>query len=245
MKNLVSSHNHRVESTSEETARGLRILEFLGPSGVGKTTFLNELRPRLARSFRVNLSYVPVEHQWNENSDIRAAYKFFLEVKMKQLVECQAFFDIPQLLHHYSTRLQRDFWMVSDAGNSEAKYISDEGITHLYLEEIYGAITSKLVPQESLMRIFAGRCVFHFNASSEAILNNLHRRSLELPGAVHDQIGRFGVDDARAQIKRYYDYSTRLVECLKQLDVCVIELDLSQPRRELLEYVLSFLSEVK
>jgi hypothetical protein len=218
------------------------IIEFLGPSGVGKTTLLNSLVPDLSKEWRINYAYLAVSEPWSETDDLKTTYRILLEKKVKNLIRTQNFFDIPHLLNHYSTRTQRDFWMVCGGNRANEGFINDEGLVHLFLEELYELITENEATPASLRQIFENRILFSFFQDKDKIISNLRQRSLEIPGAIQDQVGRHGVESTMKQIDSYYSHSIKLIDKIRDLGGCVVELNLECPIDLILDEIKSYLN---
>jgi hypothetical protein len=212
-----------------------KIIEFLGPSGVGKTTLLNKLNPYLRENWAINYSYLEVKKPFHETDNIKKFYKKLIEIKAITLIRNQNIFDLPQLLSHYTIRAQRDFWMISEKKNSDTRYISDEGLFHLFLNEIKDLIISDSLNLSVMRQILENRIIFNCLLDGNKIIENLQQRALEIPGAVHDQIGRYGVNDAFCQIESYKSESKIVIDFIRYLGGRVVDLDFERP----IDYIMA------
>lgn len=217
---------------------GFKIIEFMGPSGVGKSTLLNRLSLELGNKWKINLAYIAVSEQFSKSIEVENVYRLLLERKAKKLIQTEDFRDLPHLLNHYSVRAERDLWMISRNNNENLRFINDEGLMHLYLEEMHDLIIENTIDSSDLYPIIKQRMIFNCLLDINKIIENLQKRSLEVPGAVHDQIGRYGVENTFKQIISYKSNANRLIEDIRNIGGSVVDLILDRP-------FCSILSDIK
>jgi hypothetical protein len=217
------------------------IVEFLGPSGSGKTTLSNIIASTLGDEWKYNLSYCLVETPFrNKYESIENVYKLLFEKKLVEFIKNQSLYHLPELARYFAIRLQRDLWML----NVECKrdrFMSDEGLFHYYMHDIFCFLNEGGITEDDFRIIVENRLVLNLVQTKENIIKNLTARSLEMPGANNDHVGKFSTPEVEHQIDSYLDTSNKIIQKIRSMSGLVIDVNLDRPIDIVIKEIKSYL----
>jgi hypothetical protein len=237
----------------ERSTRG-HLVELIGPSGVGKSHFHDQLLPEIAQ-------------QWLTRRQIRHLMKGskpFIELESADsdlinslLVEKRRniwALDLPvwrkvEMFDFVVRELALDIYararIVPTAG-----LFSDEGITHNFTMELIRwheeCDGSDPFCKKALHRFLQGRSVIMLDADDDTILENLKRRHAELQGKQqNDSLALWTEQTVLERIRLARQMARRWLELAPSLGVPVLMVDLDQGPEAGKQKILQFLDDIQ
>lgn len=203
-----------------------RVVEFLGPTGIGKSTLFGQLRI----PSREWMSRAEVEIAANLRYEVLALpgmapriyeqllFAKFREIQALQLDSAtkasQARYALNKLLYDAAYRTHRP----------SRGLVSDDGICHNFAAQL--AHCGRQAQDDGEMRQFlAGRALVRLVASPERILAQLRQRHRDTPGVGNDWLGHLGEEGARALVDQSLQHTEAICELFDCYERPILYLD--------------------
>ncbi|THF64140.1 hypothetical protein [Pseudothauera rhizosphaerae] len=182
-----------MEATDQMHALGsmtLRNLEFIGPSGVGKTTLaslaVNHLPPCWITKKQAKFFLEGFTENITQTEHEAAFLRALLDAKDKSITRSFSS-DIhkrKKLMDFFRAELLLDHAILSVLENY--RVFSDDGISHNFGVELLA-----YSDDTGLQSFFSRRDIVHLTASAETILDHLKKRNEQSPNALNDWYGYY------------------------------------------------------
>ena len=219
---------HKLKSIPQAPSSGV-IIEFVGPSGIGKTTFFQRIKDEYKHTwlFKDDLAHV---HELDDSFKLLSKQEEqvvsqVMDLAYQSLIKDDLSLPVRDGIYRFLTKEMKTdiFFRKANFGKG---LLSEGGLLLNFCDELVsvrtGASPDLLLTMNNLFR---KRHVVNFMASDHYILENLKKRKKETPGAGNDWIGNLGLQKAHDMIKRYNESNLRLVHLAVSLGCRVIEID--------------------
>lgn len=228
----------------EDETRGTQlfpfIIEFIGPSGVGKTTLCKELlRTRGAgdrwRSASEALRYGGGER--SEDDTVNKKYEQLLQLKLEQVCTMNSPYAIRFEVLSYFHRVvvqEKEF----NRELAKADVVLDEGICHNFMEEL---LKLHELDPVSLAALIAKRIVINCVGNPSNVVARI--RSREAQGRLMALHREKDNDELLAMIKLEMEQKKELVRVLREFHVPCLEVDVSKALHHNVREIRAFLHE--
>jgi hypothetical protein len=237
---------------SNHRSKGL-IVEFIGPSGVGKTTFFNQVfryhwNDWFSKSDLVYLVNSSKEIPFTLiNNKAEIIYSEILKAKYNILNNCNISLEKKTKLHDFFVKeLEYDAFI--RFFNLPKGLFSEDGLTHNFQTEIID-IHSDLelynTREDWFRYLFFNRSIIYLEASPDFIVNNLKKRSVENPNSVNDWYSFYGPDKIIRQVEKELLNNEKIFSIGDRYGASFLKLNIeTETLPELIEKVNNFLTVI-
>ncbi|MGK7933889.1 MAG: hypothetical protein AB4041_21005 [Microcystaceae cyanobacterium] len=173
-------------STRQEVIRpkiSNKYIEFIGPSGIGKSTLFYEIKELMVGDWNYNEQIDPVTLMKNDDEFENSFHWELLVKKLKNLEkkEINTFQQI-QLMKYFTEVVFRDFVMLN--GFYEKGFLLEEGLCHNFAEELAE------LSEPEFVNLMAGRAIIYLiPRKSTTVVKRLRKREIEGGHVVTHHVG--------------------------------------------------------
>lgn len=214
------------------------IIEFIGPSGVGKTTFLDNFKKTIGTNWLSIDDIRKITCLKKNNSHSEVIKKILIE-KKKNIEKLNRTEYQKKFIYDYFEEIIRlDFYVSCSKENIQL--INDDGIFHNFSNEIL-CISKK--NKSAIENLLLKRKIIYFKSSPENILNNLKKRHYRNPGASNDWYGYANKNSKSIQvmIEKFFDESEKIYRIVKSMGATVMTINLDEDQMDNLEKAKEFI----
>ena len=234
---------------TSEMSSGL-IIEFMGPSGIGKTTLFNEIwRYHKKKWFSKNdivllkekndIDPFSIFDDFNSTLYEKLLWKkFFLTFQGDRLLKTKV-----SLYEFYRKQIEIDIFV--SHYKLPKGLLSDDGICGNFLEEVI-YILLKTKENDALLyeikKFFSNRSIVYFHANPSIIIDHLKQRSIDKPNSNNDYYSFYG-PDIDSFVQNMIDKFEILINLLEDMNIPIIKIDMkNESRVEQVQKVNSFIN---
>lgn len=215
-------------------------VEFVGVSGVGKTT----LYKKLVKTRSKNDKWMPVEqfmvHYGDQGGidDTTEAHNALLKVKTKRFLESSTYpiHTKIRFLTFFFGKLKND--IVLHKHNQSHKVVLDEGIIHNYGTDLVHLHDHETSTIETLLQNTA---IVYCNGSTDLIAKNISKR-LKMYGDLRTQHLNLSTRELNRKIEQSLDKKRKTLDLLRKFNVPVIEINTVEKPSENVNIIREFIN---
>ncbi|AIJ44657.1 hypothetical protein O987_02345 [Comamonas testosteroni TK102] len=216
-----------------------KVIEFIGPSGIGKTTFFNHLKGVIDPAWlgMDDVREIAKTQNVSEPDDIVRTIIYRKRENVEKLNRSE--FQKKFIGDYFNEIITLD-QLVSSSKN--LKLINDDGVFHNFSKEILSASKEKY---NEVQKLLLNRKIIYFTASSEKILDNLKERHQKTPGASNDWYGYTQKNSISIQemIEISVNESEEIYNLVKSMGAAVMRINLDEDNMENIEKAQNFIDE--
>lgn len=231
-------------------------MEFVGVSGIGKTTFLNRISNQNLREgwFLTKDLYrfhpaESLDSLKSINREQETVYRFMLNSVFDELIAKQEFpFSIKVDIFHYLINVVKyDVFMRNSS--FPKGFMLDEGIVHNFAKEIVAlyslAKNGNFSLDETVGLLFKNRALVYLSASEDYIIGNLKKRENDQTAVINNWYPLLGNDRLTEFVREKILIAGQIFRIAGELNVPTLHLDVENENFDALSIKMhKFLSSV-
>ncbi|MDR2928631.1 MAG: hypothetical protein LBV41_10630 [Cytophagaceae bacterium] len=243
-----------IYTQKKSTTKGLTV-EFIGSSGVGKTTFFNKIRIHQCRKdwfvrndLYKSLPYgVDMDSLKYANYKLRDVYTKMLSYSYHRLQEME--FPLHRIIETYNYFVQIAKYDTLIRHESFSKgFLLDDGFLKNFAKEvvyIHSLAQEGKVERDDLKYLLKNRIVVYLHAEEDYIINNLKSRAVKTPDVINNYHSFYDKDQLRYFVKKEIANMEKLFFIAKENNVKTLCLNMENEEEEqLIEKFNYFISNL-
>lgn len=211
------------------------IVELMGPSGVGKTTLFNNVKENLGQQWIFRNHLRRLNTLGAKGIDIGdPCYNFaskLMERKTKDLLALNtSFIKKIQVVNFYTKELANSIvYLKEDVPNW---LFSDDGIVHLFRNEIIELEKDLLNDHEARNLLFKNKNLVHVDADEKFIVENLRKRHVHSRNEGNDLLSWLDEEEAYTHTRLSRMTNKKVIEIAKKYGAKVYEINAAEGDEE-------------
>lgn len=208
------------------------VIEFIGPSGTGKTTLLKSYQEQAVYKWNTDPWSVTLNRSALVPGMLDGFYKNLIHRKCMDLLQQKyPFRQISTLIAFSTLRLMQDQALMESDLLRVGGACFDDGMLHIFGKEILEELRTGQCDQGALSQFLDNRAIVNLQASASLITKRLKARASGSPGRESNWYEIYGDEGIDEFIRAWIRQNEALVSLCNSLNLLVLDLNMEQEER--------------